>query len=116
MYSTLVDCFCVTESWLTANVSSGEVLPSNYVIIVMIEVLEVVVCLLLGNFNFPDVNWNTFCVSSLHSSSLCDCFFNKNLIQMDTGSTHYLGNTLGSCSHQQSKYDISSPCASTVGF
>ena len=34
MYSTLVDsdCFCVTESWLTANVSSGEVLPSNYAI------------------------------------------------------------------------------------
>ena len=49
--------------------------------------------LLLGDSNAPDVNWNTYCASSLRSSSLCDCFFNKNLIQMVTGPTHYLGKT-----------------------
>ena len=32
VYSTSVDCFCVTESWLSANINSGEVLPSNYAI------------------------------------------------------------------------------------
>lgn len=28
--------------------------------------------LLLGDFNAPDVNWNTLTATAIHSSSLCD--------------------------------------------
>ena len=50
--------------------------------------------LLLGDFNAPDVNWNTLTASSTRSSALCECIFNKNLIQIFMGPMHHLGNTL----------------------
>ncbi len=30
VYSKSVDCFCVTESWLSSNIGDSEILPSNY--------------------------------------------------------------------------------------
>ena len=32
VYGTLVDCFCVTESWLYANIFDSKILPTNYTI------------------------------------------------------------------------------------
>ena len=50
--------------------------------------------LILGDFNVPDVDWDTLSASTSRSSSLCDCIFENNLIQMVTGGTHCHGNTL----------------------
>ncbi len=30
VYSRSIDCFLITESWLSINVGDGEILPSNY--------------------------------------------------------------------------------------
>ena len=32
VYCGSVDCFCVTETWLSANILDGEILPNQYVI------------------------------------------------------------------------------------
>ena len=49
---------------------------------------------LLGDFNSPDINWNTMSASNYQSSSLCDTIVAKNLIQMVTKQTHKQGNIL----------------------
>ncbi len=50
--------------------------------------------LVLGDFNVPDINWETMSASSSNSSGLCDTIFDKNLTQVITGATHQSGNTL----------------------
>ena len=50
--------------------------------------------LLVGNFNAPDISWNTQTTSTICSSSLCDSIHSKNVIQLITSETHKLGNTI----------------------
>ena len=158
VYCGSVDCFCVTETWLSANILDGEILPNQYVIyrqdraskgggvmiavrneicsrqvhtdcnlelvVVELEVKpKIIICcvyvpptstegsfnalqnfilslpdgidlFLLGDFNSPDINWNTMSASNYQSSSLCDTIVAKNLIQMVTKQTHKQGNIL----------------------
>lgn len=49
---------------------------------------------LLGDFNFGDINWNSLCGHSLASAKFCDIIFNLNLSQLITEPTHIAGNTL----------------------
>ena len=50
--------------------------------------------LIVGDFNLPDLNWGTLSALSKQSQALCECVFTNNLIQMVSGPTHKLGNTL----------------------
>lgn len=50
--------------------------------------------LLAGYFNEPDIDWDSQIAPSHRSSALCDLFFNKNLVQLISGSTHQMGNIL----------------------
>lgn len=50
--------------------------------------------LLLGDFNAPDVDWNSLSTSSWRSTALCDLVFDMNLVQLVSGPTHVHGNTL----------------------
>ena len=50
--------------------------------------------LLLGDFDAPDVDWNSLSASSRLSTALCDLVFDMNLVQLVDGSTHKRGNTL----------------------
>jgi len=50
--------------------------------------------ILAGDFNAPDINWNTLTANSSRSSSLCDLFFSMNLVNLVTGPTHRLGSIL----------------------
>ena len=49
---------------------------------------------LVGDFNAPDIDWNTLGATSSRSSSLCDLFFDLNLLQLVVEPTHVLGNIL----------------------
>ena len=50
--------------------------------------------LILGDFNIPDVNWNTLTATSLLSDSFCDLVFDLNLSQLIDNPTHIQGNIL----------------------
>ena len=50
--------------------------------------------ILVGDFNFPDVNWDTVSGSSLPSESFCDFVFQNNLSQLIRSPTHLKGNIL----------------------
>ena len=50
--------------------------------------------IILGDFNFPDINWSTLTAASPLSSSFCDKLFSMNLIQHVNESTHLHGNIL----------------------
>ena len=50
--------------------------------------------IILGDFNFPDINWSTLTATSPLSSSFCDNLFSTNLIQYVNESTHLHGNLL----------------------
>jgi len=49
---------------------------------------------LIGDFNLPDINWDTLCGNSTVSDTFCDVCFEYNLSQLITCSTHIHGNTL----------------------
>ena len=49
---------------------------------------------LLGDFNFPDVDWTTLSGSSSRSNKFCDLLFQYNLTQIVNEPTHNLGNIL----------------------
>ena len=49
---------------------------------------------MLGDLNFPDVNWDSLSGTSFISSSLCEEFFNLNLSQLVTEPTHNKGNLM----------------------
>lgn len=53
--------------------------------------------ILLGDFNLPDVNWNSLSGSSPFSSLFCDLVFDLNLVQLVTFPTHQKGNILDLC-------------------
>jgi len=50
--------------------------------------------ILLGDFNFPDVDWCTLSGSSSKSNKFCDLLFQLNLTQLVDKPTHNLGNIL----------------------
>ena len=50
--------------------------------------------IIVGDFNFPDINWGTLTGSSTPSKELCNLIFNLNLIQFVEQPTHILGNML----------------------
>ena len=50
--------------------------------------------ILLGDFNLPDINWNTQSGVSMISNHFCDFVFDNGLGQLINGPTHIHGNTL----------------------
>ena len=50
--------------------------------------------LILGDFNIPDVNWDTLTATSSISDSFCDLAFNLNLFHLIKNPTHTQGNIL----------------------
>ena len=50
--------------------------------------------ILLGDFNLPDINWETMCGNCQASDDFCDMTFELNLIQFITCPTHIHGNIL----------------------
>ena len=50
--------------------------------------------IVVGDFNFPDINWNLLSGSSPVSSSFCDTVFSLNLVQLVDEATHSCGNIL----------------------
>ena len=50
--------------------------------------------ILVGDFNFPDINWDTLSGSSLSSKSFCDFVFQNNLSQLVHSPTHLKGSIL----------------------
>ncbi len=50
--------------------------------------------IIVGDFNFPDVNWPSLTSHSLFSDLLCEFFFEYNLAQLICKSTHSKGNIL----------------------
>ena len=49
---------------------------------------------LLGDFNLPDIDWDTLCGSTIAAEAFCDTCFENNLSQLISCSTHIHGNTL----------------------
>ena len=50
--------------------------------------------IILGDFNTPDINWDTLTGSSSQSNLFCDLVFHLNLLQLVDKPTHVQGNTL----------------------
>ena len=50
--------------------------------------------ILLGDFNFPDINWSTISSSTLSGSLFCEFVFDHNLSQLVKDSTHIKGGIL----------------------
>ena len=50
--------------------------------------------ILMGDFNVPDINWDTLSGSSTFSNQLCDLLFQYNLSQIVDCSTHVAGGIL----------------------
>ena len=50
--------------------------------------------ILLGDFNLPDINWDSLSGQSSHSSIICELIFKFNLAQFVTTPTHVQGNIL----------------------
>jgi len=49
---------------------------------------------ILGDFNLPDINWDTLTGISTISNNFCDCIFESNLTQLVESPTHQCGNIL----------------------
>ena len=49
---------------------------------------------LLGDFNAPDINWNTFTSTNTNSDSLCDFVIDHNMFQQVNKPNHIHGNIL----------------------
>jgi len=49
---------------------------------------------LLGDYNLPDINWDTLCGNSVAAEKFCDTCFEQNLTQLISCLTHIHGNTL----------------------
>ena len=50
--------------------------------------------IVLGDFNCPDINWQTLSAVSPSSSRLCEMLFDNNFTQLVSSPTHVKGNTL----------------------
>ena len=51
-------------------------------------------CIIVGDFNFPDICWSSFSGTSSLSSSFCEFIFDHNLTQHVMDPTHIMGNIL----------------------
>jgi len=51
-------------------------------------------CIIVGYFNFPDINWSSLYASSELSNMFCDFIFDCNLTQHVSQPTHVKGNIL----------------------
>ena len=51
-------------------------------------------CIIVGDFNFPDINWSTLSASSSLSYTFCEFVFDCNLSQHVMHPTHVKGNIL----------------------
>ena len=51
-------------------------------------------CIIVGEFNFPDINWSSLYASSELSNKFCDFIFDCNLTQHVSQPTHVKGNIL----------------------
>ena len=158
VYSKSVDCFFITESWLTDSICDAEILPTGYHIYrcdrggrgggvlaavshdipsrqlysggdsesLVIELdlkPKLVLCciylspscsdavfdasmahlyelpresdlLIVGDFNSPDIHWDTLSAASSRSNMLCDFICDYNLVQSINSPTHSMGNML----------------------
>ena len=159
VYASDCNVFCITETWLSDQISDGEILPSNFVLYrkdrpsrgggVLIAVqesmystlissprdLEVVSvrlgldnhfviccvyvppdssvlyfsslvnhlteivssftkCIIVGDFNLPDIDWSSLLGTSSLSNYFCEFVFDSNLTQHVTEPTHVKGNIL----------------------
>ena len=57
--------------------------------------------IVVGDFNLPDIDWDTLGSTSYTSEMFCDFVFNNNLLQLVDQSTHTKGNRdTRSCSYQ----------------
>ena len=50
--------------------------------------------MLLGDFNLPDIDWNTLSGTSVISNQFCDFVFDTGLCQLINEPTHVHGNIL----------------------
>ena len=50
--------------------------------------------IIVGDFNLPDINWNSLSASSPLSPSFCDTVLSLNLVQLIDEATHSCGNSL----------------------
>ena len=50
--------------------------------------------LVVGDFNMPDIDWNTMSAPSICSEMFCEAVVNRNLCQIISEPTHIKGNTL----------------------
>ena len=50
--------------------------------------------ILIGNFNLPDIQWDTLSSTSSKLCAFCDFIFDNSLTQLIDQSTHIQGNTL----------------------
>ena len=51
-------------------------------------------CILLGDFNFPDINWRNLSSATPSGNLFCEFVFDHNLVQLVDSPTHVKGNTL----------------------
>ena len=50
--------------------------------------------IIVGDFNYPDIDWFTLTGTNLNSSSFCDLIFDINFVQLVDAPTHIAGNNL----------------------
>ena len=51
-------------------------------------------CIIVGDFNFPDICWSSLSGTSSLSNHFCEFVFDHNLTQHVTNPTHIMGNIL----------------------
>ena len=51
-------------------------------------------CIILGDLNLPEIDWDTLTANSEAGKSICDCFFKFNIHQIIREPTHIKGNVL----------------------
>ena len=56
--------------------------------------VHIILIMLLGDFNLPDIDRNTLSGTSVISNQFCDFVFDTGLCQLINGPTHVHGNTL----------------------
>ena len=57
-------------------------------------ILYVLYLIILGDFNYPNIDWSTLSGYNLYIFSFCDLIFDLNLVQLIKTLTHTAGNTL----------------------
>ena len=82
-------CFCVVYIPPSATASYHETL-----LIYLENIFVKYNTIVVGDFNFADINWQTLSADNYISNAFCDFMFNHNLEQLIDSPTHRLGNIL----------------------